>query len=413
MTLAEYAADRGFFEPPSALYIHIPLCEARCGYCDFHSFAKHAFPPALQDSYVTRILEQAEGLKRQGSLEPETLYVGGGTPTALSRDSFSRILGGLGGLFREGLKEWTVEANPESLSDDALKAMLDSGVNRISLGIQSMVDGELESLGRRARLADNATALRKAVDSGLEVSADLMAAIPGQSAESLQDSLSYLIELGLGHISLYDLVLEKGTLLEARVKRGELKLPGEDAAYDARKKAERLLQNQGYERYEISNFCLPGKESRHNGRYWSMDSYIGIGSGAVSSLMARGGAEPEAADSLLSPAFAGYGCLRIEEGKDLDAYLADPEASKVENWIEWHDVVFETVMMGLRTRKGLSRRRFAGRFSRDLDTVLKPGMDKWKNRFVDEGDFLRLDDRGMDLLNPILVDILDSLQPPK
>ncbi len=413
MTLAKYAADRGFFEPPSALYIHIPFCEARCGYCDFHSFAKHVFPPALQDSYVTRILEQAEGLKRLGSLESETLYVGGGTPTALSSASFSQLLGGLGGLFREGLEEWTVEANPESLSDEALKTMLDSGVNRISLGIQSMANKELENLGRRARAADNAKALRTAVDSGLEVSADLMAAIPGQSTESLLDSLSYLIELGLGHISLYDLVLEKGTPLEARVRRGELKLPGEDAAYDARKKAERLLQDQGYERYEISNFCLPGKESRHNGRYWSMDSYIGIGSGAVSSLMVRGDAEIKAADSLLSPSFAGYGCLRIEEGKDLGAYLADSETSKVENWIAWHDVLFETIMMGLRTRKGLNRRRFVGRFGRDLDTVLKPGMDKWKERFVDEGDFLGLDDQGMDLLNPILVDILNSLQPAK
>ena len=441
MNLEEAAGRNDLFETPKALYVHIPFCSSRCDYCDFHSFALGRCEGGQQsgnefaESYVATLLHRARELKARLPEPLQTLYIGGGTPTILPDKAFSELLGQLAFLFGSSLKEWTVEANPESLSRQKLSVMADAGVSRLSIGIQSMDDGELETLGRRARRRDNEKALDLAQRSEMQVSADLIAGIPGQSPETLESSVRAILDTCVDHVSLYDLSIEKETELEKKILQGVLKLPAEDGAYSARKHGERILKAAGYQRYEVSNFSPAGRESLHNSVYWSMNSYVGIGSGAVSSLMVKENADPTllldidlgssegsaaraagAVGSLVRTAGGATGdaagapaCLRMEEGRDLKAYLASPDACLTSAWIDRKDSAFELVMMGLRTRQGVDRQRFARRFGSDLYPLIATVLGKWKDRFIQDDEYLRLDDAGLDLLNPLLLDILEVL----
>ncbi len=412
MTLPELAGRSDLFEAPESLYIHIPFCSSRCGYCDFHSFAEGR-GAREGGAYVQALLSRADALKKSMAKPLKTLYVGGGTPTALPTDEFRRLLEGLFQFFGSSLSEWTVEANPESLSREKLAVMIDAGVNRLSIGIQSMDESELEILGRNARRVDNEKVLDLARRSSLDISADLIAGVPGQTEKTLVSSLHVLLDSGVDHVSLYDLSIEAGTVLEKKLRQGVLLLPEEDRSYEARKAAEGVLKAAGYSRYEVSNFCRPGKESRHNSAYWAMASYIGIGSGAVSSLMVTEDADPSSIKALAGDGSTGSpACLRIEEGKGLSAYFSDPDAAASLAWIDEKDSAFELVMMGLRTSRGVELRRFKRRYGKDLLAFLAPVLEKWKNRVISGEEFLRLDDEGLDLLNPILLDVLGMFESP-
>jgi oxygen-independent coproporphyrinogen-3 oxidase len=215
MTLPELAGGADLFEIPESLYIHIPFCSSRCGYCDFHSFAAGRGSKE-GERYVEVLLRRAKALKAELRKPLRTLYIGGGTPTALPFDVFRRLLQELSRLFGPGLREWTVEANPESLSERKLAAMIDAGVSRLSVGIQSMDDRDLEVLGRNARKGDNEKALALARRSGMDISADLIAGIPGQTGKGLDSSVRMLLDAGVDHVSLYDLSIEDGTALEKK-----------------------------------------------------------------------------------------------------------------------------------------------------------------------------------------------------
>lgn len=428
----------GCFEPPRSIYVHIPFCSSRCAYCDFHSFPCAGIPLETRASYVSALLGRAGKLGRTLPAPVETLYVGGGTPTTLDDGVFDALIKGMRILFGDALREWTVEANPESLNPDKIAVMAESGVTRLSLGIQSLDDDELELLGRGARRADNLKAIGLVAGSGLDLSADLITAIPrltedstprpkgcrGERGEgpptarfSLLDSIGLLADRGFGHISLYDLVVEEGTVISGRLERGELLLPDEDEAYEERKRAEELLKKLGYRRYEVSNFAMPGKECLHNEAYWSMNSYLGVGSGAVSTLIASDKpaarsanmAARSAGGTALSREAGGAAALRVEEGRDLDSYLSDPDGAASFSWIGAKDSAFEMVMMGLRTSEGLDEGRFESRFGSSASALMAGTIRKWRDRFSEEGGRLKLDDGGLDLLNRILVDAMDEM----
>ena len=294
MTLAGLlSGSGGTFEAPRSLYIHVPFCSSRCSYCDFHSFPCARVPPLMRASYVEKLLERTKILCEAASAPVETIYVGGGTPTVLEDEVFGRLLGGLGDMFGSSVREWTVEANPESLTSAKLELLVSHGVTRLSMGIQSMDEGELEILGRRAKVADNRRAVALASQSGLALSADLITAIPTASdgvfyaRSTLSDSVKLLLENGFGHVSIYDLVVEEGTTIKKRLETGEILPADEDRAFDERKEAEQLLSRLGYARYEVSNYAKSGRECLHNAAYWSMNSYLGIGSGAVSTFASQ------------------------------------------------------------------------------------------------------------------------------
>ncbi|HWR11608.1 MAG TPA: radical SAM family heme chaperone HemW [Rectinemataceae bacterium] len=412
MNLADFLSESGgAFETPRSLYIHIPFCSSRCSYCDFHSFPCSSLSASLRAEYVEKLLRRAEVFRLAMSAPIETIFIGGGTPTVLEDEVFGRLLRGIRALADQAPLEWTVEANPESLSPEKLEMLVVNGVTRLSVGIQSMDDGELAMLGRHARAADNRRAIALAAQSGLDLSADLMTALPARRStgslaggSSLADSIGFLAENGVGHISVYDLVVEDGTPIKKRLDEGELLHADEDLSFDARMSAEALLANLGFSRYEVSNYALKGRECLHNHAYWSMNSYLGLGSGAASTLIVADG---EKADSL-----GASGCLslRVEEGEDLPAYLIDPDKEATLTWIARKESAFEMVMMALRTSRGLDEARFEARFGLPAVGALAKTIRTWKERFSENGGRLRLDGPGLDILNRILVDALDEME---
>ncbi|HEY9054942.1 MAG TPA: radical SAM family heme chaperone HemW [Rectinemataceae bacterium] len=402
VSILEAAAAGG--ASPRALYIHVPFCLSRCSYCDFHSFglgADRLGAMAGKDGeYVDMLLRRLESVSSMLAGNLDTIYIGGGTPTALLDKDFSRLLRGIADRFGASGLEWTIEANPESLSQAKIEAARKAGVTRLSIGIQSMDREELLALGRLATPESNSKALGMAATSGLDLSVDLMSAIPslpGRTAgrrRALVGGIGAALDAGAKHISLYDLVVEKGTGMERALASGRLEPADPDEAYEERKEAEAYLARRGFRRYEVSNFALPGSECRHNRVYWRMGSYLGMGSGAVSTLSSP--STPQA--------------RRLEENRDLGSWIRDPDDGLMITEISPSESAFECLMMGLRTALGVDRRVFERRFGSDPALLISKTVQKHSRCFIADENFLRLDDRGLDILNLILVDALSELE---
>ncbi len=265
----------------TALYVHIPYCRSKCPYCDFSSVPADDGIPA----YLEMLAEEAAA--RGAAAEPvESVYIGGGTPTILSPDQIARLLKRL----RESFSifpdaEITVEANPASLGPETAAALASLGVNRISLGAQSFVESELSFLGRAHGPQDIARPVSLLREAGIDnISLDLIYAIPNQTPESWRYSLARALELEPRHISTYCLTYEPSTPLWSALTGGGIERKSDDEELEMYEIAREALTRSGFELYEISNFALPGKRSRHNMVYWLNDEYIGLGASAVSYL---------------------------------------------------------------------------------------------------------------------------------
>lgn len=388
--------------PPLALYIHVPLCASKCAYCDFYSLPRSCADLPSQDSLVEALLARARIALDLYLPRPkpslETLYIGGGTPTVLDPAPFHRLLSGLASLVGP-CREWTLEANPESLDETHLDIALEAGVTRVSLGVQSLDDGLLRRLGRPADSRTALRALRRAASRpGLRVSADLIAGLPRSLA--LEDEASRLLEAGIEHLSLYDLTIEDATPLAAQIREGRFLLPDLDSAYEEVQRTGAVLAKAGFRRYEVSNWSRPGAECLHNCAYWRLDSYLGLGPGGVSTLQVAD--EPG-----LGPGLRG-GSLRLEETRDIQLFASDPEGgagTSIE--LSPRDTAFEVILMGYRTIWGVDRPAFARRFGLDLESLIGGTLGAWASHLRPEGG---LDEPGLDLLNPFLVDCLGELE---
>ncbi len=415
--------------PARSLYIHVPFCTSRCRYCDFFSTVDSGSNPGLVDATIDSTLRRAAELARRfgfpfsstpgSSYSFDTVYVGGGTPTRLSPSQLRKLLVGIGEITSGCIQEWTVEANPESLTHEKLGILSAAGVTRLSLGVQSLDDEVLARLGRPCDSAKALGALELAVAAGFEVSADLLAAIPASRREpqlasevgNLAAEVAHLLDMGLKHISIYDLIVEEGTQIAANIARGSLVPASEDFAADQRDEAEALLSGWGFERYEISNYAIPGHECLHNLAYWRMDSWIGAGPGAVSTI----GFTARESDpwSDLATADAGLravtpgGALRITEWPD----LGSRDLPGREEAISPRDAAFDTMMMAFRTARGLDTDAFLRRFGYAPQALAGRTIQRWKERFRKTGNgFLALDEKGMDLSNRFLSDCLLELE---
>ena len=268
-----------------ALYVHVPFCAARCRYCDFSTAATRRDDPlmAAYAGAVECLLDEARGL---GLIEvPRTAYIGGGTPTLLGPAVLGSLVGAITGA--GAVPELSFEANPESLSDAVLDAALKAGATRVSVGVQSLDDRELAALGRIHGAKQARARVSAAVAAGLDVSLDLMCGIPYQTPASWRRSLEGALELGIGHISCYPLMIEEGTPLERLCERGELPWPDDDTEAASMDAAARLLAGRGFARYEVASYARPGRECRHNMAYWTGVEYLGLGT-AASSMLGRG-----------------------------------------------------------------------------------------------------------------------------
>lgn len=261
------------------LYIHIPFCAGKCPYCDFYSSSGSS---ADMDEYVLTLLNRFEswGGKLSDRIV-DTVYFGGGTPSLLGGKRLANLIDGINKNFRLANPEITVECNPSSVDDNFFKEIKRAGANRISLGMQSAVEEERKSLGRRGTSDTVKSAVLSAQNAGIDnISLDLMLGIPHQTSESLSRSISFCVDMGVQHVSAYMLKIEEGT--QFYKNRDSLILPDEDETCDLYLQTCEELERAGFMQYEISNFSLPGFESRHNLKYWNGDEYLGLGPSAHS-----------------------------------------------------------------------------------------------------------------------------------
>ena len=277
-------ADTGF-----GVYLHVPFCRVRCGYCDFNTYTSSELRGARQDEYADTLLREvrlAEGvLSRAGGVRPaSTVFFGGGTPTLLPPGDLARMLGGVRDTF--GLAdgaEITVEANPDTVTDAVAAELAAAGVTRLSVGMQSAVPHVLAALDRTHEPANVETAVRAARGAGLDVSVDLIYGAPGESLEDWRASLLVATGLEPDHVSAYALIIEDGTKLARQIRRGEVPAPDDDLQADMYELADDLLTAAGFGWYEVSNWARgDAHRSRHNLAYWTGADWWGFGPGAHS-----------------------------------------------------------------------------------------------------------------------------------
>ena len=279
----------------TGLYVHIPFCTRKCGYCDFYSLPGQN---ELIGEYIRAVRQEAGRYQR---LECDTLYIGGGTPSLLSAEDLASLLSGLYQTCNLGrLTEATIEINPDSASFDFLSTARPQGVKRVSIGVQSLNDKELQAAGRIHNARQAISAIMETRNTGFTaISADLIIGLPWQDRQSLQYSLEYLTGMGLEHISVYCLSIEPDTPFARNRPAG---LPSENTQADLYEQCADFLEHHGYSHYEIANFARPGYECRHNLNYWRGGEYAGLGPSAASHLENK----------------------RYKNKPALDAYIANP-----------------------------------------------------------------------------------------
>ncbi|MFI6734548.1 radical SAM family heme chaperone HemW [Nonomuraea sp. NPDC050451] len=283
------SALRGLGERPFGFYVHVPFCVTRCGYCDFNTYtAAELGPGASHRDYADTVVEEIRLARRvlgQAELPVETVFFGGGTPTLLPPEDLARILAAIGSEF--GLSagaEVTTEANPESVDPAYLDKLRQGGFNRVSFGMQSVREHVLQVLDRRHTPGRAAAAVKEARQAGFEhVNLDLIYSTPGESDDDWRASLAAAIEAGPDHVSAYSLIVEEGTRLAARIRRGELPMPEDDVAADRYLIADELLSQAGFDWYEVSNWATSDRaRCRHNLLYWTGGDWWAAGPGAHS-----------------------------------------------------------------------------------------------------------------------------------
>lgn len=376
---------RSALAPIRHLYVHFPFCAHKCPYCDFNS---HARREGETDRYIDALLDEARTWRER--LCPETIFVGGGTPTHCDAEQLERYLGGLVGMLDvSALREMTVEANPGSVEPDKIAAMRRVGVDRVSMGAQSFHDHHLKTLGRihdAAAIARSVTALRAG---GMpRVSLDLILATPGQTLDEQAYDVARAIELAPDHVSAYVLTYEEGTVFTKRMRQGRLPPPRPERELEHLHLVRDRLGAAGYTRYEISNFARPGEESLHNLAYWRNVMWLGLGAGAHSHV---DGARWKNIDDP-----AGY-AQAVGAGVRPEAW-----SESVSDALR----LFESLMMGLRLVDGVDLEELSERHGIDVRAVHADAIARHEagGFLVVDGPRMRLTDAGLDVANAVIGD---------
>ncbi len=382
-----------------SLYAHVPFCASRCSYCDFHSTVRT--PQALDSasySWLHSIERHLEShTHRFGATGFKTVYLGGGTPSWLPAGILRDTLQLLGNYARTGGEdpvEWTVEANPEDLNQDLFDILAGSGVDRLSVGVQSLEDKTRSVAGRRGSARDIMRQLELLAERWrARWSADLMFGFPGQTPRGIAHDAQLLSDLGAGHLSLYELTLEPGTPLHTAVESGTIQVPDEDERADLYEAAAEVLAGVGFKRYEVSNWAKPGHKSIHNEVYWAMGDWLAVGPSGVGNVAAGTGA-----------------FLRLENSSNDDRYWSDPAGSVTETMVSGIEAMFECLMTALRTAQGLNTVTFGQRFGQEAFMVFGKLHEEFPELLVFDGTLLKAKERGLDVLNVPLVAALTSAE---
>ena len=328
---------------PTSAYVHIPFCTQICYYCDF---SKVFIKNQPVDAYLQALIREFESYKIE---QLRTLYIGGGTPTAISAEQLDYLLSHLTKtLDLSQLEEFTIEANPGDLTPDKIAVLEKSAVNRISLGVQTFNDKQLKRIGRSHNEAQIYESIDSLKGAGFDnISIDLIYALPGQTMADVKENVAKAIALDIPHLSLYSLILEHHTVFMNKMRRGKLNLPTEDLEADMFDYIIAKLESHGFEHYEISNFTKPGRESRHNLMYWDNAEYYGVGAGA-----------------------SGYvDGVRYRNRGPIQHYLkgvAQGNPRLEEEVLTKQEMMEEEFFLGLRKKEGVSISRFEEKFAENF-----------------------------------------------
>ena len=359
---------------PTSAYVHIPFCTQICYYCDF---SKVFIKNQPVDSYLEHLIEEYDSYDIK---KLRTLYIGGGTPTALSAPQLAFLLEKLTDkLDLSYLEELTIEANPGDLDEEKIAVLKDSPVNRVSLGVQTFNDRMLKQIGRshsEKDIYENIVNLKKA---GFDnISIDLIYALPKQTMEDVKINVAKAIALDIPHMSLYSLILENHTVFMNRMRRGKLPLPKEDLEAEMFEYIIAELEKAGFEHYEISNFSKPGFESRHNLMYWDNAEYYGIGAGA-----------------------SGYvNGVRYKNHGPIRHYLQAVEAGNArvqEEVLTLKEQMEEEMFLGLRKKSGVSKKRFEEKFGLSFENQYGAVVSELTEQglLVADRDIVRMTKQGL------------------
>ena len=384
----------------ASLYVHVPFCAGgKCDYCDFYSLPlmSGSHTGSRVERYIDSVL--SEGNELFETYKPEnvpTLYIGGGTPSVLGAAGIRRLLGGLLGVisrYSPEPAEITVEANPESADEAFLAAAREAGANRLSLGIQTFFSQSRQAVHRdrpRREMTPDAceTMLRRSLSltAGYfpgSFSADLIAGLPFQNKSTLLNDISALLEYKPAHVSLYALTVEPETPLAKMATAGKIILPDRDKADELWLLGRDTLEERGYNQYEVSNFCLPGREALHNIRYWQMRNWLALGPSASATII-----DDDEGMGIRFTKNAAGPSLKPDSIEELDRLI----------------LIKETILMGFRYIKGPDEALFARRFRCALSDLLPKTIRAWRERGLFFSDRLALTKEGLLLLDQFLLD---------
>jgi len=372
------------------LYVHIPFCVRKCGYCDFLSWCGTS---EEKETYVQALLKEIESYREFArGYRVSTVFVGGGTPSVLEAGQMEGVLGNIQEVFElEKKPEITLEMNPGTVTEEKLQCYKENGVNRLSIGLQSVKNEKLEVLGRIHSYEEFLESYELARKAGFtNISVDLISSIPGQKLEEWKEELAALSALSPEHISVYQLIIEAETPFYEKYAEHEELLPDEEESREIYLWTGSFLKEQGYEQYEISNYAKPGKESRHNLKYWERGDYLGLGLGAAS--MVRN--------------------IRMSNTKDMKTYLercGQPKTMREDvQFLEEARQMEEFMFLGLRKTRGVSRKEFRRIFGQEMDMVYEKALHKClENGMLKEHkDRVYLSEEGVLLSNAVLSEFL-------
>lgn len=378
------------------IYIHIPFCIKKCSYCDFLSFSADR---ALQKAYVQALCREIEQWEGFADSKVTTLFIGGGTPSALPSEDITAIMDTLRkktASGREELKEASIECNPGTADMEKLLAYQACGMNRISFGLQSADNQELKTLGRIHTWEEFQESYDMAREAGFRnINVDLMSALPGQTVQSYCQTLERVTQLDPEHISAYSLIIEEGTPFYQRYAQAERKraedepqdlLPSEEEERGMYEATLEILRKKGYHRYEISNYAKEGKECRHNCGYWTGVEYKGFGLGAASLL----------------------NHIRYQNTDSMKQYLEGKEITEEIQRLTRRDEIDETMILGLRMMQGVKKKEFLQKYHMSMEEMYGDVIKKYADMGLLENspETLRLTNAGIPVSNVILADFL-------
>ena len=367
------------------LYLHIPFCIKKCDYCDFLSGPSTR---TGQESYIYALLREIKAVSAVEKRSVDTVFIGGGTPSVPECDVMEKLLQGLQENFHFSPNaEITIEANPGTLTSEYLALYRKYGINRISIGLQSPKDEELEVLGRIHNYRQFLESYQMAREAGFSnINVDMMFAIPGQSYEGWIENLRTVAELGPEHISAYSLIVEEGTPFSKR----ELELPDEDTEYRMYEDVAKVLGEYDYHQYEISNYAKENRECRHNEGYWQRKDYLGLGLGAASLI----------------------GNERFTNTRDMQEYLENsgvPERIRKDREVLTEkDEMAEFMFLGLRMTEGVSKAEFQEYFGNAVEKIYGEVLEKYKRQgmLAEKENRIFLTRAGIHVSNVVMADFL-------